>query len=256
MTRIVAESDSKLASASALLRSARLLDADGELEGAEFAYRRALDLLREILGMARETVPTESGEPARPLRVAELARRCEALMPEAEARIRGPIAARRRRRLRLVSVGLGLALVASYFGFALGVRPFARIHASGVFFDDPMLGGQRAFDRDVSTEWVLPDRSSGTLDLWLFPSRDVSRIVLVNGHNRQFADRASRRVEIRLHSGGLLRHVERASFEALNVPGERLELRLPRRIRDVDHVRVVVLDHFGYGAALAEVQLE
>lgn len=240
--------------ARAAMRAARVLDAEGELESAERELGQARAIYETIL--ERTSPPSGPGPTdgsARRLRRSFAEAR--SLDFEAERRVLGTSALRVRARRALPPLLVTCLATAAYFAYALGARPFANVRDSGTFFADPSFSGEKAFDGQLDTEWLLPDRTTGHVDLFLFPARDVRSIVLVNGHNRHFMDRAVRTFEVQLHRDGVLVHASRGEFRELTNPGERSEIRLPSPVADVDHVRVVVHAHMGLGGALAEILL-
>lgn len=158
-------------------------------------------------------------------------------------------------RPALARGGLVVALAAGYASCAFANRPPIVATPSGVFGDDPAFVAEMAIDGRPETEWIPPDGPTASLDLALVRDRDVARIELQNGHNRHYRDRAIRRFAVELYRDGSRIDRIEGEFPELRVPGRRLVLR-PRRVaRDVDRVRLVVLDSFGLGASLAELEL-
>lgn len=183
------------------------------------------------------------------------ARALDALDARAVAAVWGPGVARRRRLAR-VAVFVALAVgTFAYVAFALGARPFARAVGSETFDDNPLFAAEKAVDGQTETEWLLPDGRGGTLDLVVFPARDVRSVVIQNGHNRQFHDRAVRRFEVQFFRDGVRVRSLRDTFLTMDGPDATKTLRLDPPLPDVDHVRFVVLDHHGLGASLAEIRL-
>jgi hypothetical protein len=82
----------------------------------------------------------------------------------------------------------------------------------------------------------------------------VHRVVLTNGHNAPYGDRAVRRARIVVLDDD--REVDSAELsfaKAEQTPeGRAVELAGKRGTR----VRIVVLEYFGLGSALAEVEIE
>jgi hypothetical protein len=162
------------------------------------------------------------------------------------------ITAHRIARAAWLLAALAALGVASWF--ALRPGPDAVATASAVYAGDPIFGPDRVLDGDPVTEWLLPDRTPGTLELTLRAPRRVTAVRLVNGHNREFNDRAVRDYEIELYAGQRLVKKLSGSF-AQFVPAPA-----PVSIRadadGVDRVRLVVKSFHREGAALAEIALE
>jgi hypothetical protein len=227
--------------ARAARRAGDILARAGEDGEAALAYGRARTAYALLLGDAPNLA--EAGE-------------LGALDQHAELAVLGEAPARRRRARRVGSVVLAASCTAVYVAFALGARPFAGVSASAVFDDNPLFGPRMAVDGQAETEWLLPDRTSGSLELTVFPARDVRRVIIRNGHNRQFNDRAVRTFSVELLRDGVRVHVAHGMFGHIAPDGETKTIVLPQRLDGIDHVRFVVADSHGIGSALAEIRLE
>jgi hypothetical protein len=109
-------------------------------------------------------------------------------------------------------------------------------------------------DGDVATEWLLPDRALGHADFALPRRRSVRAVVLTNGHNRHYLDRGTRRARIVLYD-------DDAEVDSAEVSFEKVEAEPTQRTAKLagkqgTRVRVYILEHFGLGSALAEVEID
>ena len=107
-----------------------------------------------------------------------------------------------------------------------------------------------AVDGDGRREWLLPDMTSGWLDLYLSPDRDVSRLHVVNSKNAPFNDRATRTLRVEVYFGDELRQTHFAAFEAPHA--QELDVEIGTR---ADRIRLVVETWSGLGGGLAEVEV-
>ena len=138
--------------------------------------------------------------------------------------------------------------------FALRGGPEVTATATGVYGDDPMFGPDRAVDDDTATEWLLPDNQPGALELRVKRPRRIERVRLVNGHNREFNDRATNAYEVEVYAGERLLKKVAGSFPQL-LPAP-LPVNIAIGVDGADRVRFVVKSHHRFGAALAEISLE
>jgi hypothetical protein len=149
---------------------------------------------------------------------------------------------------------VALAALAGAAWYALRPGPDVVATASAVYAGDPIFGPDRVLDGDTVTEWLLPDRTPGTLELALRAPRRVTAVRLVNGHNREFNDRAVRDYEIELYAGQRLVKKLSGSFAQLVPAPAPVSIRADAD--GVDRVRIVVKSFHREGAALAEIALE
>jgi hypothetical protein len=161
------------------------------------------------------------------------------------------------RSLRLTRIG-GVAL---FVALAFGVVAFwltrpERIAAtaSAFYANDPQFGPEKVVDGLPETEWLLPDRTPGHVELRLPSARTVTAVRLLNGHNRQFNDRAVREYTVELHAGPRLVASKEGEFAEFQEAPTWTDV--PVRGDAVDRVRVVVRSWHRMGSALAEIELK
>ena len=161
------------------------------------------------------------------------------------------MSAKERKLLRIkLGVAGGLVLLAGLvLAGRLWGRPYA--HASAVIEDDHLAS--RAVDGLEATEWLLPDNSTGWIDIIPPRPRTLHSVRLYNCHNEYWLDRATRNVRVTAYSEtGPVGSVE-GWFEKFTQDRSILDLKL--EASNVIRVRVEVLSHFKRGGGFAEIEL-
>ncbi len=217
------------------------------LAALEGAGHRRVGALRRELAASRRSDPTSSPGPE------ALSSNREALWEEIErlvlfsARHFRPAGERRRRRRILIGALLALVTLVIVIGFRLWGRP--RVVASAVY--SPERRASYVVD-GTDTEWLLPDRTPGWVDLYLPRARRIDGVRVVNGHNRYFLDRAARRIRVTAYSEHQQLASAEAEFRALKDGRDELKVRL--KAKGVTRIRLDVLSFFGSGGAIAEIE--
>ena len=126
------------------------------------------------------------------------------------------------------------------------------VSASSYYSDDH--APRFATDGLPATEWLLPDGALGYMELTFNRKRAVRGVILTNGHNLNYMDRAIKKARIHVFDGD--KTVETHDIE---LPGIEPKHK-PRRINLSNHratrVRIEVLEFDGTGAALAEIVVD
>ncbi|MBX7196131.1 MAG: discoidin domain-containing protein [Sandaracinaceae bacterium] len=161
------------------------------------------------------------------------------------------VSAKRRNRLALAAFVV-IGVVAGLY-FALRRPSGTYVEASAYFGNNDQFAPANAIDGNVDTEWVLPDRSSGWLDIHVGTPRRIEAVSIVNGSNPPHLDRAMREYTIEVWAHGeLARSVEgTVPFSPARNP-----VRHEIGVDDVERVRVVVRSWHNLGGSLAEVSFE
>ncbi|HEY0707067.1 MAG TPA: hypothetical protein VGG33_09725 [Polyangia bacterium] len=154
------------------------------------------------------------------------------------------------RRLGRIAT-LALATLAVVLGlqrwFAVDER--FTITASGSY-DPSKFGPDKAADRDPKTEWLLPSRAPGWVDV-KFSRRDLRQVTVRNAQNPPFADRGTRNFRLELYREANLVHSSKHAFTSLD--GEPQTLTLPIEGDEVDGLRIVVDEYHKAGGGLSEL---
>ena len=146
-----------------------------------------------------------------------------------------------------------LAVVGAVVGVWLMNRRPEGVHAVASdytnVFDGPLL-----LDGDVDTEWQLPDRTLGYVDITIEPPVRMNTLTLRNGHNRWYNDRAVRAYRIEVYSDGDLATTIDGEFERLEPDPEPVTHDVG--VDSVSRLRFNVRSWHRIGAALAEISWE
>ena len=213
------------------------------LDALERSGYRHIDRLRQALAVPVPAV----GAPAPP-DFERIWSEAERLLGFSARRLRSP-AARKRSRIRIaVAGGAGLLVVVAFM-----VRLWTGPHATASAVISSEHPASHAVDGGETTEWILPDRTPGWLQITFRSPRRVRSVRIINGHNRHYMDRAAQQVRVTAFSAA--GPVGTAEGRFGGISEKRSALDLPIDARDVTHLRVEVLSHFGAGGALAEVEV-
>ncbi|HEY0466733.1 MAG TPA: hypothetical protein VGC79_21145 [Polyangiaceae bacterium] len=219
------------------------------LRALEQALYRRPERLRAAIAAAEKSPPKNAAK------AADFSRDSEWLWAEIErlnafsVRYFRPAAESKRRRIKL-GIALGLvAIVALVFQYRL----WGRVHAtaSAVYGDEHLT--KHALDGLEGTEWLLPDGTTGWIDLIPPKPRTLHRVYMLNAHNEYWLDRGSHKVRVTAYSeAGPVGTVEGAFPKFTQ---DRSILELPLEAENVVRVRIEVLSFFKRGGGFAEVEL-
>lgn len=110
-----------------------------------------------------------------------------------------------------------------------------------------------AVDANETTEWLLPDRAPGWIEVEVIPKRKLKRVKLMNARNKPYADRATKEFHVDLLDGGKVVKSFDGQFDAYSA--EPTWRTLDAGVR-ADVVRIEIRSWFVSGGGLAEVQVE
>ena len=170
------------------------------------------------------------------------------------AALRTPRELRHCRAVRWAAVAVVVLAAAAVAGWVLRPRDRERYAASACYQPESQFGAALAFDGNRETEWATPDGRAGWVEVRLSPAVDVHRLLILNGHNGHYNDRAVKEFAVELYAGNRLVRTLEDRFPRLD---PRPEWRvLPVNVNGVDRIRLVVRSFFGLGASLAELAWE
>jgi len=160
------------------------------------------------------------------------------------------------RDIRRVTTERRFALFATLF-LVVGTAWFARrvmrapkvtasSHYAGTFLPE------MAIDGDAETDWLLPDHTTGYIDVHIHPARRIKRIWIVNCRNAPHNDRGSQSYNVEVYRATEKLSVQNGAFEFVGVN----ELREIPINEHTDRIRINITSFFGAGGGLAEVKLD
>jgi hypothetical protein len=149
---------------------------------------------------------------------------------------------------------LALVLVAVGLFFALRTPRTVTASASSFFRNDPQFGPDKVFDDDPNTEWLLNDGQTGWIEARLSPGRSLTKVRILNGHNRHFNDRGTKELHLELYdSSGQKVFEHRGEMPFSESPSW---VDVPVSAEGVERLRLNVTSFHRVGGALAEIAFE
>lgn len=117
----------------------------------------------------------------------------------------------------------------------------------------PDFASPRAIDGDPQTEWLLPDHRPAFIDISLPTRRAVHGLTLTNGHNAPYLDRAAKSVHVIVFDDDVKVDEKTVTFTEIDKEPSARAVNLKGKV--ATRVRLDVLEHFGLGGAIAEVEV-
>ena len=150
---------------------------------------------------------------------------------------------------------IGMILAVS-IGSYLALRTPPGIVATASAQWTPDFGGpEGVIDGNLDTEWQLPNHTEeGWLQITIEPPIHMQTLRLLNGHNRQFMDRAVHEATIEVYADGERIHSFEQSWPEIVADPEWVEFEVNHD--EVDKIRLLVRSVHFHGGAIAEVQWE
>lgn len=155
---------------------------------------------------------------------------------------------------RWTAAVLALVLVAVGLFFALRTPRTVTASASSFFRNDPQFGPDKVFDDDPNTEWLLNDGQTGWIEARLSPGRSLTKIRILNGHNRHFNDRGANEFHLELYDSSGQKVFEHRGEIAFSESPSWVDV--PVSAEGVERLRLNVTSFHRVGGALAEIALE
>ncbi len=167
---------------------------------------------------------------------------------------RAPADVRRSQVVRLSTLGLaGLGLVVgAYFALRTPTGVFAS--ASEQFGGgDEHYQASNVLDGRPDTEWLLPDHTTGWVELAVQPPRRVERVSILNARNAPMHDRATLGYALEIYAHGELVQTTEGNFTFSTSPEAVIH---DVGEDNVERIRVVVRSSHNFGGGLAEVSFQ
>jgi len=167
---------------------------------------------------------------------------------------RAPSEVRRSQVVRLTTLGLvGLGLMTGAF-FALRSPTGTFASASEQFGGgDEHYQASNVLDGRPDTEWLLPDHTTGWVELAVSPPQRVERVSILNAHNAPMNDRGTLGYALEIYAHGELVQTTDANFTFSESPEAVIH---DVGEDNVERIRVVVRSSHNYGGGLAEVSFQ
>lgn len=214
-----------------------------------------LEALRAARARAREKLPTLDRDlsPAH----AELYRDLMRARQRAD-RILAPGALTHRdlRWSRIVRILGALAVAAGVIGgLYVALRPVTGTFAtaSDFFQQSPQFAPEMVTDGAPGTYWLLPDATTGWVEVAVSPPRRVGRVRVLNTTNPPYSDRGTNEYRIEVYANGAIARTVDGAFPWTETP-QPVEHQVD--VDGVERVRFVVRSHHRLGAGLAELELD
>ncbi len=134
------------------------------------------------------------------------------------------------------------------------VRGPRSLHATASGSYSTAFEAANAVDGNDTTDWLLPDRAAGSIDVEVRPRRKLTAVKLMNARNKPYADRATKEFHVDLLDGGKVVKSFDGQFDGYSADPVWRTLAVGG-LR-VDTVRVEVRTWFLTGGGLAEIQVE
>jgi hypothetical protein len=152
------------------------------------------------------------------------------------------------------SFGAAMALSALIAGgyFAMHEPEGTFVEASDVWAQSPTFVADMAVDGRADTAWLLPDRSTGWLEVRSSPSRRVESVQLINTANSPHHDRGTEDYMLEIYAHGEVARRIPGHFDWSDSPQPVVQ---EVGIDDVERVRFVVLSFHRTGGGLAEMTI-
>ena len=120
-------------------------------------------------------------------------------------------------------------------------------------FPDSRFAASHVNDGNPKTEWLLPSRVAGSVEIG-FSKRDIAAIKVLNSANPPHNDRATKDFRVECLRGGQVVHTSKHAFPVVSATPEWMRIAAP--CKGVDTVRVLVDSWHVNGGGLAEVAWE
>jgi hypothetical protein len=224
----------------------------------------ALELLKNALALAKEAVSGEAPEattggaldeevtPADAATFRALLAEHDKLFAEREDLALGPTDVKKRRISRIATVALASVAFIGLLYFVLRTPRVLKATASAQY--EARYEPGNAVDGSETTDWLLPDRTAGWIEVQVIPPRRVSKVKIVNARNIPFNDRATNEFKVDAFSGGAVVKTVEGRFEAYSpeVTARVIEI----GAANVDRIRIEVKSWHQVGGGLSEIEVD
>lgn len=157
------------------------------------------------------------------------------------------------RAARVLVVVITLAVVTAAAVIALRPPPLVTVTCSAHWNNVSDSDAPNVIDQDPDTEWSLPDRTQGWLELRLNPPHSVDKLRILNGRNRPWDDRGANALRVEVMASG--RPPKRLSTSFPQWKPEPTWQDLAIATPNVERIRIYVDTWHRAGGSIAEVEV-
>lgn len=162
------------------------------------------------------------------------------------------------RSLRRAQIRRALAIVLFAIGALWSVVWYLRrppaLHAEASAVYSPQFFPFRAVDGDTTSEWLLPDRTPGWIEITISPPRPVHKVRLMNARNSPYNDRATGVFRVEAFLGEQALGDAEGSFDGFRAEPTWREVALDGR--KADRLKIWVKSYTSSGGGFAEITIE
>lgn len=158
--------------------------------------------------------------------------------------------ARRRTQHLTIAASIALAAVGALY---LVLRTPRTLKATSSANYDGRYDPNQATDGNESTDWLLPDRTAGWIDLQVIPPRKVSKVKLLNARNLPYSDRATHEFKVDAFFNGQPVATATGKFDGFSPEPTWRTVDINQK---VDRIRVEVKSWHLSGGGFSEIEAD
>ncbi len=170
--------------------------------------------------------------------------------------LRSPSSVKWLRARRLAISTAPLVVLAVLTTLAFMPPPATRAQASAVFNDRARYQAEKVLDHDPSSEWLLPNKSRGWLELVFDQPRRVEKVRILNAVNGRRRDRGTKDFIVQVYRRGNRIRSFAGTFPSVQARRTRREQFIFVGLSEVSKVRVEVRSWHKHGGGFAEVSVD
>ncbi len=146
------------------------------------------------------------------------------------------------------------AALAAVFAVYYLVRTPRVLKATASAMWDQRYQASNAVDGNDATDWVLPDRTPGWIEVQVIPPRKVARLKLLNARNTPYNDRSTHEFKVEAFSKGQVVKTADGRFEAFSAEPTWRTVEIGAA--SVDRIRIEVKTWHLSGGGFGEIEVD
>lgn len=154
-----------------------------------------------------------------------------------------------RRAAAIIAITFGMILFAGWY-----IRGPSELRAEASAVYSAQFLPFRAVDGEITSEWLLPDRTTGWIELTISAPRKVKKVRLMNARNVPYNDRATNAFRVEAFYEGQVLSSGEGSFNGFSPNPNWREIELDGR--RADKIKVWVNSFTEAGGGFAEITIE